>query len=193
MTEIEHAYIIPRLMQIPTLPDRIDPWQLAAENGRLDGELRLAALPRLAALLEHADGTVSVALAAGVDEQGLRFVEGSLQTEVELICQRCLGPLRLPLRVAVSLALIRAESEPEFARLPSQREPLLAAGADLAVADLVEDELLLALPQIPRHRDARECEAAGYHAPPSGPTPDVGQPQAFAALASLLQDSKRSN
>ena len=116
-----------------------------------------------------------------------------MQTEIELICQRCLGPLRLPLRVAVSLALIRAESEPEFARLPSQREPLLAAGADLAVADLVEDELLLALPQIPRHRDARECEAAGYHAPPSGPTPDVGQPQAFAALASLLQDSKRSN
>ena len=128
-------------MQIPTLPDRIDPWQLAAENGRLDGELRLAALPRLAALLERAEGTVSVALAARVDEQGLRFVEGSLQTEVGLICQRCLGPLRLPLQVAVSLALIRAESE--FARLPSQCEPLLAAGADLgdelqALADAYE-------------------------------------------------------
>ncbi|QQS55063.1 MAG: DUF177 domain-containing protein [Candidatus Competibacteraceae bacterium] len=178
-------------MQIPTLPDRIDPWQLAAGSGRLDGELKLAALPRLAALLEHADGTVNVALAAGIDEQGLRFVEGSLQTEVELICQRCLGPLRLPLKVAVSLALVRAEAD--AARLPEQREPLLAAGADLAVADLVEDELLLALPQIPRHRDVCECEAAGYYTPPSGPALDAGQPRAFTALASLLQDFKRSN
>ena len=178
-------------MQIPTLPDRIDPWQLAAENGRLDGELKLAALPRLAALLEHSSGVVNVALATGIDEHGLRFVEGSLQTEVELICQRCLGPLRLPLKIAVSLALVRAEVE--AARLPDQREPLLAAGADLAIADLVEDELLLALPQIPRHRDARECEAVGYHVAPSGPTQDAGQARAFAALASLLQDSKRSN
>ncbi len=177
-------------MQIATLPDRIDPWQLAAENGRLDGELRLAALPRLTALLEHASGVVNVALTLGVDEQGLRFVEGSLQTEVELICQRCLGPLRLPLQVAVSLALVRAEAE--AARLPDQREPLLA-GADLAVADLVEDELLLALPQIPRHRDACECEAVGYDTPPNGPALDAGQPRAFAALASLLQDSKRNN
>ena len=178
-------------MQIPTLPDRIDPWQLAAGHGRLDGELKLAALPRLAALLEHAGGMVSVALALGVDEQGLRFVEGLLQTEVELICQRCLGPLRLPLEVTVSLALVRTEAE--AACLPDQREPLLVTGTDLAVADLVEDELLLALPQIPRHRDTCECEAVGYYTPPSGPALDAGQARAFAALASLLQDSKRSN
>ncbi len=177
-------------MQIPVLPDRINPWQLAAESGRLDGELKLAALPRLAALLEHASGEVKVALAAGVDEQGLRFIEGTLQTEVDLVCQRCLGPLRLPLKVAVNLALVRADAE--SARLPDQREPLLAAEADLAVADLVEDELLLALPQIPRHQNARECEANGYLSP-GEPVPDARQHRTFAALASLLQDSKRSN
>ncbi|MDS4071283.1 MAG: hypothetical protein RKO24_16850, partial [Candidatus Competibacter sp.] len=98
-------------MQIPPLPERVNPWQLAVESGRLDGELALAELPRLAALLEHADGMVNVALEAGIDGDGLRFIRGRLQAEVELVCQRCLGSLRLPIVATVSLGLARGEAE----------------------------------------------------------------------------------
>ena len=173
-------------MQTPSLPSRIDPWRLAAEGERLDGALALAALPRLAAALNRADGVVKVALAAGIDRQGVRFIAGVVRTEVELICQRCLEPLRVALDATVRLGLVRSEAEAD--RLPEEYEPLLVPEGNLGVADLVEDELLLALPRIPRHEDARDCEANGYR------TPDrVEQDQPFATLASLLQDSRRSH
>lgn len=188
LTEIQPAFIIPRLMQVPPLPERVNPWQLAVESGRLDGELALAELPRLAALLDHADGMVNVALEAGIDGDGLRFIRGRLQAEVELVCQRCLGSLRLPIVATVSLGLARGEAE--FDRLPDEYEPLLVPERDIAIASLVEDELLLALPQIPRHEDARDCEANGYRT--SGASaPDAEHRQPLAALASLLRDSKR--
>ena len=62
----------------------------------------------------------------------------------------------------------------------------------IRVADLVEDELLLALPQIPRHVDVQECEANDYRAPSSEPAPNTRPVQPFATLASLLP-SKRSH
>ncbi len=173
-------------MQTPSLPSRIDPWRLAAESGQLDGALALAALPRLVAALNRADGVVKVALAAGIDRQGVRFIAGAVRTEVELVCQRCLEPLRVALDATVSLGLVHSEAEAD--RLPEEYEPLLVPEGNLGVADLVEDELLLALPRIPRHDDARGCKINGYR------TPDgVEQDQPFAPLASLLRDSRRSH
>lgn len=173
-------------MQTPSLPSRIDPWRLTAEGGRLEGSLALAALPRLVAELNRTDGVASVVLAAGIDRQGVRFIRGALQTGIELVCQRCLGPLRLALDVTVSLGLVRSEAEAD--RLPEDYEPLLVPEGTIHVADLVEDELLLALPQIPRHEDVGDCEANGYRAPGR-----VEQDQPFAALAPLLRDSQRSH
>jgi len=186
LTAIRRVYIIPRLMQTPSFPSRIDPWRLTAEGGRLEGSLALAALPRLVAELNRTDGVASVALAAGMDRQGIRFIKGALRTKVELVCQRCLGPFQLALDVTVSLGLVRSEAEAD--RLPEEYEPLLVPEGVIHVADLVEDELLLALPRIPRHDEARDCEAHGYRAPDR-----VEQDQPFASLASLLRDSQRSH
>lgn len=175
-------------MRSPSLPNIIDPWQLALEDARLEGELALAALPRLAAL-NVADGRVGVALAAGVDDRGQRFLKGRFRAELELVCQRCLGPLRLPVEVAVELGLIRSEAEAD--RLLARYEPLLVPEGGVVVADLVEDELLLALPQIPRHQDLRACEDAGYRAPDAAP-PEAERRRPFSVLASLLPDLNRS-
>ncbi len=184
LTATGRAYTISRLMQtLPiSIPAQIDPWRFTAEGGRLDGELALAALPRLTAVLEHAEGAVSVALMAGVDPQGIPFITGRLQTEIALACQRCLGSLQLPLDVAVSLGLVRDETEADC--LPEAYEPLPAPEGFISVAELVENELLLALPQIPRHNDVRECEANGYRTASGKPLTEQSRP--FATLASLL-------
>lgn len=175
-------------MRALQFPNKINPWRLASENGRLEGELALAAMSRLAAL-NRADGKVAISLVAGVGEKGVHFIEGELWADIELDCQRCLGPLRLPVKVKIALGLIRSEAEAD--RLPSQYEPLLVPDSGIVVSDLVEDELLLALPQIPRHENWRECEANGYAAPDAAP-PNADTRQPFAVLASLLPDSKRS-
>lgn len=191
MTEFRLTDMIPRLMQTPPLPEKLNPWQIAAENGSLNGMLALAALPRLTATLDRPEGMIAIALTTGIDGRGIRFIKGIVRTQVELTCQRCLGPLRLPLEVTVSLGLARDEAEID--RLPDEYEPLLISeGGIIAVADLVEDELLLALPQIPRHDDVREC-AAHSEVRPNEPAPDLERRQPFAALASLLRDSQRSH
>lgn len=173
-------------MQTPSLPSRIDPWRLAAEGGRLDGALALAALPRLVTALNRADGVVKVALVAGVDRQGVHFIAGVMHTEVELVCQRCLEPLRVALDATVSLGLVHGEAEAD--RLPEEYEPLLVPEGNLGVADLVEDELLLALPRIPRHDDACGCKINGYRT-----LDDLEHGRPLATLASLLRDSRRSH
>ena len=183
--------MIRRLMQTLLLPRKIHPWRMVAERGCLKGRLALAALPRLTVILGHTDGEVIVALSAGQDAQGIRFMQGSLQTEIEWICQRCLGPLQLPLDITVKLGLARDEVAAD--RLPGEYEPLLVPEGDsIAVADLIEDELLLALPQIPRHEDLRECAAHGY-LQPGEPALDLKNRQPFAVLATLLQDFQRSH
>jgi len=183
--------MIRRLMETLPLPAKIDPWRMAAEEGCLNGRLALAALPRLTMLLGRTDGEVAVALSAGRDAQGIRFIQGRLHTEIEWICQRCLGPLHLPLNITVSLGLVRDEAAID--RLPDEYDPLLVQESGrIAVADLIEDELLLALPQIPRHEDLRECEALGF-LQPSEPALDQKNRQPFAVLATLLQDSQRSH
>ena len=173
-------------MQTPSFPSRIDPWQLATEGGRLEGALALAALPRLATELHRTEGVADVALVAGIDPRGVRFIKGTVRTGIELVCQRCLGSLQLVLDTTVSLGLVHSEAEAD--RLPEDYEPLLVPEGVISVAELVEDELLLALPPIPRHADERDCEANGYRAPDR-----VEQDQPFAALASLLRDSSTSH
>lgn len=173
-------------MQAQSFLTLINPWQLAAHNERLEGELVLAALPRLLAL-NCTGGSVSLVLEGGIDEKNVRFLKGRLRADVELICQRCLCPLRLTLDTAVCLGLARSEAEVN--RLPDSYEPLLTSEDKISLPELVEDELLLALPQIPRHEDWRECEANGYVAPIHAPV-EAQRRQPFAALERLLPQSK---
>lgn len=182
--------MMPRLMHSPSLPEKIKPWRSAADGAALRGSLTLSGLPRLAAALAASAREVEIALNAGRDAQGFRFIQGELRTEAALICQRCLGALQLPLFVSVSLGLVRDEAE--VAHLPAQYEPLLIAEDEsISIAALIEDELLLALPYIPRHAEPQACTPLLAATPePSSPT-DTLRP--FAALASLLTDSTRSH
>jgi uncharacterized protein len=180
--------MIPRLMQTLSFSEPLNPWRLAAAGGRLEGVVALEALPRLAVLLNRTDGVVTVTVKVGVDEQGIHFVVGRLHSTIEVVCQRCLGPLRLPFDLTVRLGLARTEAEAD--QLPEGYEPLLVPESGLVLADWVEDELLLALPQIPRHDDLRECAANGYRAALGESAPDPGSRRPFAVLAALRRDSK---
>jgi len=160
------------------LPDKIDLWKLARSAESLQGEIPLQRLARLQGLLCASDGTVTFTLTGGIDEQGIRFVTGHLSTRVELICQRCLAPLALPLDVDLHLGLVHSESQ--AADLPKDYDPLLAPAEGVALNDIVEEELLLALPLIPKHADKRYC--ATLAPAPSEPA----QTRPFAALATLL-------
>jgi len=61
----------------------------------------------------------------------------------------------MPLEIDSRLALVRGFEEAEG--LPEELEPLMLADDGLLqVLELIEDELLLAMPDVPRHND-RDC------------------------------------
>ena len=89
----------------------------------------------------------------GRDALGISYVEVRASGSLSVTCQRTLEPFELPVTVDTRLGLIKLEREE--AGLPPDCEPLLVAeDGRLNPMDVIEDELLLALPLIPINPDS---------------------------------------
>jgi uncharacterized protein len=161
------------------LPVHVDPRRLAESGTTISGTLPLARLRRLGESLADTQGDVSVWLEFGLNGRGRPSVRGRLSVTVRLVCQRCLAPYELPLAAPVRLTVVRADRE---AGEMGDEEALVAEEGPIALSDLVEDELILALPQIPTHPWGT-CHSAD----PGGAAPEAtgDRQRPFAALAAL--------
>jgi uncharacterized protein len=157
------------------LPDLIDLWAFVEKKRRIKGSLPLSRMDRLSDLLLNPAGEAQVDLSFGREDK-VAVVEGRVEADLTLQCQCCLEALPWPVRSEVRLGL--ASSIDEANRLPDEYEPLLVPDEGvLPVADIVQDELLLAIPSIPRHPQCVSPE------PDDRSTAAAGHP--FAALAQL--------
>jgi uncharacterized protein len=162
-------------------PLRLDVAAAAAEGATLSGRWPLATLQRL-----HTDGDSDLA----ADWQARfeqRKVAGEAAPQVWLHlcadaqvareCQRCLQPVLLPL--AVDRAFRFVPTEDEAAALDADSDDdVLVVSTRFDLRALVEDELLLALPLVPKHD---QCPVVWQPQEPA--TPAAEHP--FAALAAL--------
>jgi uncharacterized protein len=133
------------------LPEFFDPRRPADLSGQMSGQIRLDRLSRLIEAIEGGEPMVEVQLGIECDDQGRVILSGRVQARLTLECQRCLGPVAFPVDIGFRLAVVETLAQAE--RLPDELDPLLLAdGGPLRLADMVEDELLLALPQVPMHQ-----------------------------------------
>lgn len=142
----------------PFDPKRFDVAAFAAGAASSAGEWPLTALPRLASAgtpgpdaadaLVHWQATGARAALGGAGLQpALRLVADAT---VSLECQRCLQPMRMPLHVDRRLFFVEGEDAAAALDTDSEDDVLtLEPAIDLRA--LIEDELLLALPLVPRH------------------------------------------
>jgi len=134
------------------LPASIDPWQAVARRATFAGTIPLAVFPRLRGLLVeealYEAPSAEFALAFERDSAKRPVVMGSVQAMLPLECQRCLGVLEH--RVAAEIRLLLTAGE-GIAEPPEPYEALPVVADRVAPLDLIEDELLLALPRIPMH------------------------------------------
>lgn len=140
----------------PRLPDWIDPVALIRQGRILEGTLPVTRFTRLAEQLHDSEGEVAVELHFGHFDTGVQGIRGRVTGELHLSCQRCLGRLTVPVAQEIRLGVV--ESEAMIERLPEGFEPLLVTEDRLALVDLIEDELLLALADFPKHTE-EECQA----------------------------------
>lgn len=169
-------------------PRRLDVEAFAKEGQSLDGEWPLAALDRLGDAA-HSGAMPSASDLVHWHAQGeSRPVRGSApqtwlhvraQTRLSLVCQRCLGPVETP--IAAERSFLFVAGEDAAAQLDADTEDdVLAMTRALDLQQLVEDELLLALPLVPRHEICPQPLPMATELPV-----EQEQPHPFAALATL--------
>ena len=165
------------------MPDVLDAWRMIAARRRFEGRFPLADFARLRDSLEGAEGEAQAVFEFDRDSLRTPYVELRLRAQLPLVCQRSLQRFLFPVDIVQRLGLIRDEADE--AALPPGYEPLLLADDGLLrPADLVEDELILALPVIPV---APGTEALDRQWSPA--SEEAAQANPFAALAALKRNS----
>lgn len=136
------------------LPHMIDPVKFAEQRDCLEGYLSIKDMPRLYELCYKKGnnlGEVKVFLEGGIDQQGIRYLQGYVEGSVPLECQRCLQQMIFNIHADIALSPVYNDEEAE--QLPSSYNALYLTDAEVALRDIVEDELLLAIPIAPKHEN----------------------------------------
>ncbi|MDX1443191.1 MAG: YceD family protein [Gammaproteobacteria bacterium] len=143
------------------LPQRFDPWRLAAQDVHAAGEIDTRRMPRLTeALASDKPIPVDVELRIFSDSGGRARITGTVEATLPLTCQRCLDPVEVPVYGEFSLVVVATPEESDG--VPEDAEPLiLEKGPQVSVHEMVEDELILALPVIARHENIEDCGPRG--------------------------------
>jgi uncharacterized protein len=153
-------------------------------EGELSREVPCAAFPRLVELLLDTQTTLAVDIQVGRSSSGIPLVTGHVRGRVEQQCQRCLEPVTGELDVELRLAVVVPGSE-ELA--PADFEPWLADASDMTLGEMIEDELLLALPMVARH-EAAECGELAQRLKDTGDSETRERDNPFAVLSQLKKD-----
>jgi len=160
------------------LPLQVDPRKLAERQAVLDYCVAFADLPRFASALLEQEGRVRMQLSFARDEGKTLILRSLLSTQAVLRCQRCLEPVTLDLQSQCSYALLPAGADRSGV---SAQHELLELGESLALAELIEDELLLALPLVPAHKMGH-CQIPAWNCQEAA---QESKPNPFSVLAQL--------
>lgn len=172
------------------LPQTLDIRKAAVREATVSGVLEPGKLPRIRELLASDKGSIQARFTFGKDEEGRHLVHVHLEGQVEVTCQRCLEAMPETVSSDNSLALVWSDEQARH--LPRHLDPLIATEEACNLWDLVEEELMLSLPQFSYH-DTEDCNEllAGYREPP----PDEGEaeekPNPFDVLAQLKPGKKQ--
>lgn len=169
------------LMFATSLPV-VDAWRMVSATRCFTGRTPLSSFTRLAGLLVDTEGECHFEIEFDRDISGQAMVDVMVEVELPLQCQRTLERFLFPVQVRQRLGLLSDESEESA--LPEGFEPVLVGSdGELRMLDLVEDELILAVPTFPVKPGTEEVEA--HWADADAVEPEEPRINPFAALAAL--------
>ena len=163
-----------------TLPPQMDIWRMVANQRRFEGSVPLAQMPRLVEVLADSDGECRYVVEFYRDPLKIDVMHMQLSASLPLICQRSLERFVHQVEIDQRLGLISEESQE--AAMPEGMEAVLVdRGGDVSPLELIEDELLLAVPLVPVSPNASELDPEWVHEEAL----EEDKPNPFAALQTL--------
>ncbi|MBL1140918.1 MAG: hypothetical protein D8M62_02670 [Proteobacteria bacterium] len=164
---------------MPSDPSQsINPLRLARSRERIEGSLQIDSFERLQGILLENEGELKYSLSFDFDESGTCVIECIIDTQLIFECQRCFKPVKVKIHSDSLLGV--ANDKDEFEALAKEYEPLQLLEETISAQELIEDELLLAIPISPLHAE-NECIAKNVLDEINADA----KPQPFAALAAL--------
>lgn len=173
--------------EIPATP--FDVRSFAQTAGSRSAQDALQKYERLAQEVSASEADLFVNWSAQGELRAVAGAEAEIWLHVQadtclpLTCQRCLTPVEVALAVDRSFRFV-ANEETAAAQDDASEEDVLALDADFDLASLVEDELLMEIPLVPRH-EVCPVDVKLAVADPGFEAALQEKPKPFAALAKL--------
>lgn len=143
------------------------------------GIIPLKQMARLTSLLLPADVVVEVDFEFTRGDFSHDAIRGIYRAELSASCQRCLEPMSLPIEQSFELLIDASDEDVEAL----QMDTVYTDDGYLDLYEVIEDELILALPLIMMHEDKGCNQYLSQQA--DEPQPANEKPNPFAVLASL--------
>ena len=157
------------------LSDRVDCARMADDAAVLERVYPLSEMSRLQDLLADARGSVKALFVFSKLDAGRIGATVAVQAMPWLVCQRCLQGFELPLASDSEIEFVVSEAD---APQESPREIYLMDAGTVSLREMVEEELLLALPVVTSCSTPETCGRA--------PSPE-GRQRPFSVLQDLLK------
>ena len=161
----------------------LDVEELASRRAVLDGVVEAESLPRLLEVVALKPGAVAYRIEFTRDVSGRPKVSGHAEGVLPLVCQRCLDRLDWAFDARFESVVVEDGQEDT-----GGVDAVTCFGGRIELEPMIEDEILLALPNAPVHPRG-SCEAPSFRAAREKPPSRRSNP--FAALSALRSNRGR--
>lgn len=156
----------------------IDPQAFAERKEELSGMISLQDLDERIGSADFADPSAEVAyrVSGGKDAWARPYLQLALLGSLKLVCQRCLQAADFALDEEVRIVFFADEAALDAAMAADEELDGMVIQAETDLFELIEDQILMALPIAPRHDSCTAADVRDANQNPANP---------FAALAGL--------
>lgn len=132
------------------LPVKLDPHKCAQKRSSYTGVYLAKDMRRFSSAVEYVDCEVPVTVEFAKDAQGLTYFSGTLSANVQLICQRCNNAFDHKVEADFCFTPVQGQQDTDL--LPDAYDPVeVDDHGEVDLFQLLEDELILALPLVALH------------------------------------------
>ena len=130
-------------------PSKLKLFNFAKKEISFSGLYQISDFPEISEISRNKKDNVRVDLAFYLNNNKTPCVEGIIELDIVLACQRCLDDLSIALEHNFNLAFVKHGQESD--ELDSHIELYVIEEEELATHDLISDEILLSIPMVPMH------------------------------------------
>ena len=131
------------------LPDQLKLFNFAKKEISLSGLYQISDFPKISEISSNKTENIRVDLSFYLNNNKTPCVDGIIELDIVLACQRCLDDLSIALKINCNLAFVRHRQESK--EIDSYYDIYVIEEEELATHDLISDEILLSIPMVPTH------------------------------------------